>query len=75
MVIHRLNYEWTDPRLAWNKSHANGIQDVWLNIKDIWLPDIEIFNLVSKKPLRREGEEKVNLKLILFPEDVNSRWF
>ena len=46
-----------------------------LNIKDIWLPDIEIFNLVSKKSLRREGEEKVNLKIILSPKDVDSRWF
>ena len=72
MVIHRLNYEWTDPRLAWNESHANGIRDVRLNIKDIWLPDIEFYNLVSKKSLRREGEEKVNLKIILSPD---SRWF
>ena len=55
-----MNYEWNDPRLAWNESHANGIQDVRLNIKDIWLPDIEIYNLVSKKALRREGEDKVN---------------
>ena len=46
-----------------------------MDIKDIWLPDIEIFNLVSKKPLRREGEEKVNPKLILSPKDVDSRWF
>ena len=59
-----------------------------LNIKDIWLPDIEIFNLVSKKSLRREGEEKVKIifspkdvdreekvKIILSPKDVDSRWF
>ena len=71
----RLNYEWKDPRLAWNASHANGIEDVRLNIKDIWLPDIEVYNLVSKKALRREGEDQVNIKFILSPEDVNSRWF
>ena len=29
----RLSYEWNDPRLAWNESHANGIRDVRLNIK------------------------------------------
>jgi len=57
-----LNLEWNDPRLAWNESHANGIQDVRLNINDIWLPDIEIYNLVSKKALRREGEEQVVLR-------------
>ena len=70
-----MNYEWKDPRLAWNASHANGIEDVRLNIKDIWLPDIEVYNLVSKKALRREGEDQVNIKFILSPEDVNSRWF
>ena len=57
----RLNYEWKDPRLAWNESHANGIRDVRLRIKDIWLPDIEIYNLVSKKALRREDEVKIKL--------------
>ena len=72
----RLNLEWNDPRLAWNESHANGIQDVRLNINDIWLPDIEIYNLVSKKALRREGEEQVsNLKLSFSLHPLDFRWF
>merc|ERR1712130_125804 len=29
---------------------------------DIWLPDIEVYNLVSKKALRREGEDQVVLR-------------
>ena len=75
-MTKRLNLEWNDPRLAWNESHANGIQDVRLNINDIWLPDIEIYNLVSKKALRREGEEQVsNLKLSFSFPDLTSGGF
>ena len=63
-MTKRLNFEWTDPRLAWNESHANGIRDVRLNINDIWLPDIEVYNLVSKKALRRQ--DTVDFKPILY---------
>ena len=57
--LKRLNFEWMDPRLAWNESHANGIEDVRLNRKDVWLPDIDIYNLVKKNHLGREGNDEV----------------
>jgi len=56
-----LNFEWMDPRLAWNESHANGIEDVRLNRKDVWLPDIDIYNLVKKNHLGREGNDELVL--------------
>ena len=65
-MTKRLNLEWNDPRLAWNESHANGIQDVRLDINDIWLPDIKVFNLVSKKALQRR-KDTVNFKSMLSP--------
>lgn len=61
-IQKRLNFEWMDPRLAWNESHANGIENVRLNRKDVWLPDFEIYNLVKMNHLGREGNDEVYQK-------------
>ena len=61
-IQKRFNFEWMDPRLAWNESHANGIENVRLNRKDVWLPDIEIYNLVKSDHLGREGNDEVYRK-------------
>ena len=56
MSNFRLELKWKDEFLSWNASQAKGIEDLRLEVEDIWVPDIEVFNLVSRKGLR-EGEQ------------------
>ena len=35
---------WTDPRLTWNVSSYDDLEDVMIPIKSIWTPDISILN-------------------------------
>ena len=56
----RLNLEWKDEFLSWNASQAKGIEDLRLDIEDIWVPDIEVYNLVSRKgPREKEQVGKI----------------
>ena len=48
--------------MAWNSSQAQGIDKLILDIGDIWIPDIEVYNLVSRKGLR----EKEQVGLVVF---------
>ena len=52
----RLNLEWRDEFLSWNASQAKGIEDLRLDIEDIWVPDIDVYNLVSRKGLREREQ-------------------
>ena len=52
----RLNFEWKDEFLSWNASQAKGIEDLRLDIEDIWVPDIDVYNLVSRKGLREREQ-------------------
>jgi len=47
-----LNFAWKDQFLSWNASQAEDIEQLRLDIEDIWIPDIEVYNLVSRKGLR-----------------------
>jgi len=47
-----LNFAWKDEFLPWNASQAQGIDQLRLDIEDIWIPDIEVYNLISRKGLR-----------------------
>ena len=58
----RINFEWKDEFLAWNSSQAQGIDQLRLDVGDIWIPDIEVYNLVSRKRLR----EKEQVGLVVF---------
>ena len=58
----RLNFEWKDEFLAWNSSQAQGIDKLRLDVGDIWIPDIEVYNLVSRRGLR----EKEQVGLVVF---------
>ena len=48
----RLNFAWKDEFLPWNASQAEGIDQLRLDLEDIWIPDIEVYNLVSRTGLR-----------------------
>ena len=54
----RLNLAWKDEFLVWNSSQAQGIEDVRMNVEDIWIPDIEVYNLVARKSLREREQVK-----------------
>jgi len=47
-----LNLEWKDEFLRWNASQAGDIDKLRMNVEDIWVPDIEVYNQVSQKGLR-----------------------
>merc|ERR1719430_1191397 len=47
-----LNFRWKDEFLSWNASQAEGIDQLRLDLDDLWFPDIEVYNLVSRKGLR-----------------------
>jgi len=51
-----LNFEWKDEFLAWNSSQAQGIDKLRLDVGDIWIPDIEVYNLVSRRGLREKEQ-------------------
>ena len=55
----RLDIKWQDEFLSWNVSQAKGIEDLRLDIEDIWVPDIEVYNLVSRKGLREREQAGV----------------
>ena len=57
----RLNFRWKDEFLSWNASQAGGIDQLRLDLDDIWIPDIEVYNLVSRKGLR-DREQVMDLK-------------
>ena len=54
----RLNLAWKDEFLVWNSSQAEGIEDVRMDVEDIWIPDIEVYNLVARKGLREREQVK-----------------
>ena len=58
MSDFRLNLAWKDEFLVWNSSQAQGIEDVRMNVEDIWIPDIEVYNLVARKGLREREQVK-----------------
>lgn len=39
-----LNYEWKDYKLSWNESEFDGVKSIRLPSKDIWTPDILMYN-------------------------------
>lgn len=39
-----LNYEWRDYKLSWNESEFDGVKSIRLPSKDIWTPDILMYN-------------------------------
>ena len=47
-----LTMEWTDEYLTWNSSWPRNSSDIRLRTEDIWLPDIELYNLNHKENLR-----------------------
>ena len=55
-----------DEFLSWNASQAKGIEDLRLDIEDIWVPDIEVYNLISRKGLRDKEQVGVRLEETIF---------
>ena len=45
-TISYLTLSWEDSRLAWTKATYNGLEEVFIPIKNIWTPDIAIINQV-----------------------------
>ena len=52
----RLNLAWKDEFLSWNASQAQGIDQLRIDAKDIWVPDIEVYNMVAQKGLREREQ-------------------
>ncbi|XP_048583568.1 acetylcholine receptor subunit alpha-like [Nematostella vectensis] len=40
----RIYQEWKDPNLKWNKSIAQGVEEIFVDPSDIWTPDIALMN-------------------------------
>jgi len=55
-----LNLAWKDEFLVWNSSQAQGIEDIRMDIEDIWIPDIEVYNVVARKGLREREQVVVS---------------
>jgi len=51
-----LNFAWKDEFLSWNASQAAGIDKLRVDVKDIWVPDIEPYNAVVQKGLREREQ-------------------
>jgi len=45
-----LNMEWTDHHLVWD-NQVSDIESLRLSISDVWVPDIELYNLIEKEAL------------------------
>jgi len=65
-----LNFAWKDQFLSWNASQAEDIEQLRLDIEDIWIPDIEVYNLVSRKGLR-DREQVDGLEKTMFDPQVS----
>ena len=39
-----LTTKWTDPRLDWNASNFNGVDNILIPAKTLWLPDLFVIN-------------------------------
>ena len=63
----RLNFAWKDEFLSWNASQADGIDQLRLDLEDIWIPDIEVYNLVSRTGLR-DREQVDGLERTMFDQ-------
>ena len=46
-TISYLTLTWHDKRLNWTRSDYNGLEEVFIPIKNIWTPDIAIINQVK----------------------------
>eukprot|EP00092_Neocalanus_flemingeri_P006147 GFUD01006618.1.p1 GENE.GFUD01006618.1~~GFUD01006618.1.p1 ORF type:complete len:250 (+),score=24.61 GFUD01006618.1:33-752(+) len=47
-----LNLKWTDEYLSWDNTDGQVLKDIRLRAEDIWLPDIEIYNMLKREDLR-----------------------
>ncbi|XP_062574382.1 neuronal acetylcholine receptor subunit alpha-7-like [Saccostrea cucullata] len=68
---------WNDPRLVWNTSDYGGENQIVLPFKDLWTPDVTIFDSASETmmPGRREYRPIVlnnGTVIYLFPTIVDS---
>merc|ERR1712126_40185 len=52
--IYWVNIEWQDDYLAWSKDEYENVESVKLPANDIWIPDIEVYNMIDTKYLRRQ---------------------
>jgi len=53
--IYWINIEWVDDYLAWSEDdEAQNIGKIILSADDIWMPDIEVYNMIDAKYLKRE---------------------
>ena len=48
--------EWKDEFLSWNASQAEGIDRLRMDAKDVWVPDVEVYNLVAQRGLREKEQ-------------------
>ena len=54
--------------MRWNTSQAGDIDKLRMDTEDIWVPDIEVYNRVSRKGLRdREQVNVVFLATLIAP--------
>ena len=47
---------WKDESLSWNASQVGDIDQLRIDAKDIWVPDIEVYNMVAQKGLREREQ-------------------
>merc|ERR1712198_653459 len=53
--IYWVNIEWVDDYLAWSEDdEAQNMEKIILPANDIWIPDIEVYNMIDAKYLRRQ---------------------
>merc|ERR1712198_619736 len=53
--IYWVNIEWVDDYLAWSEEdEAQNMEKIILPADDIWIPDIEVYNMIDAKYLRRQ---------------------
>jgi len=39
-----LSQSWKDNRLAWNVDEFEGLDMIWIPVKNMWTPDVALYN-------------------------------
>jgi hypothetical protein len=53
-------YKWTDERLKWNPSEYDGINNLRLPTKLLWVPDVKLYNAYTESETRDEANAVVS---------------
>eukprot|EP00092_Neocalanus_flemingeri_P036515 GFUD01039758.1.p1 GENE.GFUD01039758.1~~GFUD01039758.1.p1 ORF type:complete len:322 (-),score=43.69 GFUD01039758.1:186-1151(-) len=63
-----LRIVWNDYRLVWNESDYGGVTVIRLDPKNIWLPDIEIYNTADPSQFSLASQYNTGANALIYPD-------